>query len=90
MIDRRTFMLTSVATVLMPRAVTAGTRADTSLSWTEYLDEMKQLATAYADKAITQGDMAARGVQLLQQLEVQGERLFRRKCPTFFSLTLFI
>ena len=70
MIDRRTFMLTSLATVLMPRAVTAGTRADKSLSWTDYLTEMKQLASAYADKAITQGDMAARGVQLLQQLDV--------------------
>lgn len=70
MIDRRTFMLTSLATVLMPRAVTAGTRADKSLSWTDYLGEMKQLASAYADKDITQGDMAARGVQLLQQLDV--------------------
>jgi hypothetical protein len=70
MIDRRTFMLTSLATVLMPRAVTAGTRADKSLSWTDYLTEMKQLASAYADKAITQGDMAARGVQLLQQLDI--------------------
>jgi len=70
MIDRRTFMLTSLATVLMPRSVTAGTRADKSLSWADYLGEMKQLASAYADKAITQGDMAARGVQLLQQLDI--------------------
>jgi hypothetical protein len=70
MINRRTFMLTSLATVLTPRAVTATTRADISLSWTDYLDEMKQLASAYADKAITQGDMAARGMQLLQQLDI--------------------
>ena len=72
MIDRRAFMLISLATVLMPRAVTAGMRADKSLSWTDYLGEMKQLASAYADKVITQGDMAARGVQLLRQLDVAG------------------
>ena len=72
MIDRRTFMLASLATALMPRAVTAGMRADKSLLWADFLDAMKQLASACAARAITQRDMAARGVQLLRQLDVTG------------------
>jgi hypothetical protein len=70
MIDRRTFMLTSLASMLMPWVAPAGTRVDKPLSWTSYLGEMKQLAAAYADKAITQDVMAARGLQLLQQLDI--------------------
>ena len=72
MIDRRTFMLASLATALMPRAVTAGMRADKSLLWADFLGAMKQLASACAARAITQRDMAARGVQLLRQLDVTG------------------
>jgi len=62
-------MLASFATALMPGAVMAGIRADKPLSWTDYQDEMKQLASAYANRTITQRAMAARGVQLLQQLD---------------------
>lgn len=69
MIDRRHFLLASLATGLLPRAVLAGAQAGVRLSWADYQDEMKTLASAYADKAITQSDMAARGVQLLQQLD---------------------
>ena len=65
-------MLASLATALMPRAVTAGMRADKSLLWTDFLDAMKQLASACAARDITQRDMAARGVQLLRQLDVAG------------------
>ncbi|MEN8108659.1 MAG: hypothetical protein ABFS22_11715 [Pseudomonadota bacterium] len=69
MLNRRNFMLASLATALMPGAVTASTRADKPLSWVGFQHEMKQLASAYANRAITQRDTAARGVQLLQQLD---------------------
>ena len=69
MLNRRNFMLASLVIALLPAGVTAGMRAHKTLSWTDYLREMKQLASAYADRTITQSAMAARGVQLLQQLD---------------------
>jgi hypothetical protein len=58
MIDRRTFMLASLAAALMPGTVTAGMRANKPLSWTDFHSKMKQLASAYADRTITQRDIA--------------------------------
>ena len=72
MIDRRAFILASLATALTPRAVTAGMHADKSLLWTAFIEAMRLLAAACADRTITQHDMAARGVQLLRQLDVAG------------------
>jgi len=69
MLNRRDFLLVSLATALLPAGVTAGMRMDRPTSWTQYLREVKQLASAYDDRTITQGDMAARGVQLLRQLD---------------------
>jgi predicted metal-dependent enzyme (double-stranded beta helix superfamily) len=69
MLNRRNFMLASLATACLPGSVTATMPVDSPLSWTQYLREMKQLASAYGERTITQGDMAARGVQLLRQLE---------------------
>jgi len=69
-INRRNFLQASLASVLMPGAVTAGTRADKALSWADFQAGMKQLASAYANRAISQADMAARGVRLLQQMDM--------------------
>jgi len=69
MLNRRDFLLVSLATALLPAGVTAGMRMDRPTSWTQYLREVKQLASAYDDRILTQGDMAARGVQLLRQLD---------------------
>jgi len=69
MVDRRRFMLASLVTALLPHAVLASARIGTRLSWTDYQNEMRQLASAYADRIVTQADMAARGVQLLRQLD---------------------
>ena len=69
MLNRRDFLLVSLATALLPAGVTASMRMDRPTSWTQYLREVKQLASAYDDRIITQGDMAARGVQLLRQLD---------------------
>ena len=69
MLNRRNFVLASLATACLPGGVMAGLRAVKPLVWTQYLREMKQLASAYDDRAMTQSDMAARGVQLLQQLD---------------------
>ena len=69
MVDRRHFMLASLATALLPHAVLAGAQAGTGLSWAAYQDEMRQLASACAGRAVTQADMAARGIQLLRQLD---------------------
>jgi len=69
MLNRRDFLLASLATLCMPGSATAGMRVDRPTSWTQYLREVKQLASAYDDRIITQGDMAARGVQLLRQLD---------------------
>jgi hypothetical protein len=69
MLNRRIFMLASLAAALLPAGVTAGMRAQKALSWTDCEAEMKQLASAYADRMITQAAMAARGVQLLQNLD---------------------
>lgn len=69
MLNRRDLLLASLATALLPAGVTAGMRVDRPTSWTQYLREVKQLASAYDDRTITQGDMAARGVQLLRQLD---------------------
>ena len=69
MLNRRNFVLASLAAALLPAGVTADMRAHKALSWADYLREMKQLASAYADRTITQPAMAARGVQLLQQLD---------------------
>jgi len=70
MLNRRIFMLASLAAALLPAGVTAGMRAHKTLSWTDCEAEMKQLASAYADRTITQSAMAARGVQLLQNLDM--------------------
>ena len=51
MLKRREFMLASLAAALLPDAVTAAIRADKALSWTDYLDAMQQLASAYADRS---------------------------------------
>jgi len=72
MINRRIFMLASLAAALLPAGVTAGMRAHKTRSWTDCEGEMKQLASAYADRTITQSAMAARGVRLLQQLDTDG------------------
>ena len=72
MLNRRNFVLASLAAALLPAGVTASMRAHKTLSWADYLREMKQLASAYADRTITQSAMAARGVQLLQQLDTTG------------------
>jgi hypothetical protein len=69
MLNRRDFLLASLATLCMPGSVTAGMRMQRPLSWTDYLREVKQLASAYGDRTITQTAMAARGVRLLQQLD---------------------
>jgi uncharacterized RmlC-like cupin family protein len=69
MLNRRIFMLASLAAALLPAGVTAGMRARQPRSWTDCEGEMKRLASAYADRMITQSAMAARGVQLLQQLD---------------------
>ncbi|MEN8207212.1 MAG: hypothetical protein ABFS24_14565 [Pseudomonadota bacterium] len=69
MLNRRNFMLASLTGVLLPRTVLAGTQAGAQISWSDYQGKMKQLASAYADRAVTQADMAARGMQLLQQLD---------------------
>jgi quercetin dioxygenase-like cupin family protein len=69
MLNRRDFLLASLTTLCMPGSATAGMRVESPLSWTDYLREVKQLASAYDDRIITQGDMAARGVQLLRQLD---------------------
>ena len=69
MLNRRDFLLASLATALLPAGVTAGMRVDRPTSWTQYLREVKQLASAYDDRTITQTAMAARGVRLLQQLD---------------------
>ncbi len=69
MLNRRDFLLASLATLCMPGSVTAGMRMERPLSWTDYLREVKQLASAYGDRTITQTAMAARGVRLLQQLD---------------------
>jgi hypothetical protein len=69
MLTRRDFLLASMATLCMPGSVTAGMRMERPLSWTDYLREVKQLASAYGDRTITQTAMAARGVRLLQQLD---------------------
>lgn len=69
MLNRRNFVLASLATACLPGTVTAGMRVDSPLSWTQYLREVKQLASAYGDRAMTQSAMAARGMQLLQQLD---------------------
>ncbi|MDX2457361.1 MAG: hypothetical protein QNL87_07625 [Gammaproteobacteria bacterium] len=84
MIARRTFMLASLATALLPRAVTAGMHADQSLLWTDYLGAMKQLASAYADRAITQHAMAIRGMQLLQQLDTS-DKAFQSAVNTAYE-----
>jgi PCO_ADO len=69
MLNRRDFLLASLATLCMPGSATAGMRVESPLSWTDYLREVKQLASAYGDRTITQTAMAARGVRLLQQLD---------------------
>ena len=69
MIDRRRFMLASLAAALLPRAVTAATRANAALPWPEYLAAMQQLASAYANRTLAQDEMAARGIQLMRQLD---------------------
>jgi hypothetical protein len=68
-LNRRNFMLASLSATLMPGALIAGMHAEKPLSWTAYQGEMTQLASAWADRSITQHEMAARGVQLLQQLD---------------------
>ena len=68
MLNRRNFMLASLATTLLPGTVTAGMRVEKPLSWMDYEDRMKHLALAYADRTVTQRDTAALGMQLLQQL----------------------
>ncbi len=70
MINRRNFLQASLASVLMPGAVTAGTRTDKALSWAEFQAGMKQLASTYANRTMSQTDMAARGVRLLQQVDM--------------------
>jgi len=69
-INRRNFLLASLASVLMPGAVIAGTRTDKALSWADFQIGMKQLASAYANRSISQTDMAARGARLLQQVDM--------------------
>ena len=69
MLNRRIFILASLASALLPAGATAGMRAHKTLSWTDCEGEMKRLASAYADRTITQSAMAARGVQLLQNLD---------------------
>ena len=72
MINRRNFLLASLASVMMPGAVTAGMRTDRMLSWADFQVGMKQLASAYANRSISQTDVAARGVRLLQQVDIAG------------------
>ncbi len=69
MLNRRNFVLASLATACLPGTVTAGMRVNNPLLWTQYLREVKQLASAYGDRTITQPAMASRGMQLLQQLD---------------------
>ena len=68
MLNRRNFVLASLTATLFPAGVTAGMRTHKTLSWADYLREMKQLASDYAGRTVTQADIAAQGVQLLQQL----------------------
>jgi len=44
MLNRRDFLLASLATLCIPGRVTAGMRVERPLSWTDYLREVKQLA----------------------------------------------
>ena len=76
MLNRRNFMLASLATTLLPATVTAGMRVEKPLSWLDYEDRMKHLALAYADRTVTQRDTAALGMQLLQQLNT-GDNAFQ-------------
>ena len=69
MLNRRNFVLASLTATLLPAGVTAGMRTHKTLSWADYLREMKQLASDYGDRTVTQADIAAQGVQLLQQLD---------------------
>ena len=69
MLDRRHFMLASLAGVLLPGALIAGVSQGRPLPWPEYLAEMKQLASAYANRTLTQDELAARGIQLMRQLD---------------------
>ena len=69
MLNRRDFMLASLSATLMPGELIAGIHTDDLLSLADYQGEMQQLAAAYANRTITQRDMAARGVQLLRQLD---------------------
>jgi len=71
-INRRNFLQAALASVLMPGAVTASMRMDKMLSWADFQVGMKQLASAYANRTISQTDMAARGVRLLQQVDIAG------------------
>ena len=70
MIDRRTFIRSTLATALLPWTVAAGTRADKPLLWADYLDALQQLASAHANRAVTQRHLATRATQLLQQLDL--------------------
>lgn len=72
MLNRRNFVLASLAAACLPGTVTASMRVKRSLSWALYLHEMNQLASAYSDRILTQSAMASQGVQLLQQLDTSG------------------
>jgi len=69
MLNRRDFLLASLTTLCIPGRVTAGMRVESPLSWTDYLHEVKQLASAFGDRTITQSAMASYGMRLLQQLD---------------------
>jgi len=69
-INRRNFLQALLASILMPGAVTAGMRTDKALSWAEFQVGMKQLASTYANRTMSQTDMAARGARLLQQVDM--------------------
>ena len=70
MLDRRHFMLASLTTAMLPGAVIAGITGPPPLTWMDYLAEMKRLASAHANRTVTQDDVATRGMQLIRQLDV--------------------
>jgi len=69
-IDRRNFILAVLGTALVPGAVAEVKPTGNKLAWAEYCDEMLQLASAYQERKVNHQDMLARGVQLLQQLDM--------------------